>query len=764
MSFEKAKSYTAEFDRPPRRTPCSQVPDGPLCGNGDIGVAAAAAPEQGTVDFYLGKNDIWNSLSVGETPGMRCYGFLRFSCPGDFKNFRARQRIDNAELEITLSGPDAEWKITCVVLRGTNLILNGITAVRGHLPIEAELFHTHRDETVSEIRKNTAIYGRKTYEAQGCDWPCEAVSITALLKENGVCLNPEKGNSACLNLEKGNSLCLNSEKGNGACLNSEKKNGECLNPEKESSLYLNQKKGNSLYLDLEEGQSVTVATILHTNQEGDCRKLCEEEMAGLSAEKLSDLRGSHETWWRDFWEESSISVPEEALVERYWYVSHYLMACCCGSGKFAPGLFGSWVTTDTPAWCGDYHLNYNYEAPWWGLYSSNHISLTEPYDRPLLEYMQKSELAARRKLGCGGLYTLVGIGPRGLRTAALETEEGKDDINYWGQKSNASYAALNMLMRFYNTYDKDYTLETAYPYLERTADFWLDYLEWDGERYVIRNDCIHESPCPDGKGDTNPILSLGLIRTLFQGLIDICDTFGLKNWKRERWSHVLKYISRFPVMERNGRTVFRLSEEGMDWNDGNSLAIQHVFPAGCIGLGSPEPILQIARNTYEEMERWDDYNAFATYFPAGVRLGVSSGEILRHLNEQLRGHGMTNGFIFYGGGGIECCSTVPVTLNEMLVQSHEGVIRLFPVWDLKKEAAFRNLRAYGAFLVSAEVLGGVIGKVEIVSEKGRECTVEFPEKVTAAVQDGSGKEIGRFEGTRFTFPTKEGERYQISLL
>lgn len=714
MSFEKAKSYTAEFDRPPFRTPCSQVPDGPLCGNGDIGVAAAAAPEQGTVDFYLGKNDIWNSLSVGETPGMRCYGFLRFSCPADFKYFRARQRIGTAELEIILSGPDTEWKITCVVLRGTNLILNGITAVRGHLPIEAKLFHTHRDETVSEIWKNAVIHGRKTYEAQGCEWPCEAVSITALLKENGVCLNPEKE--------------------------------------------------NSLYLELEEGQSVTVATMFHTNQDGDCGKLCEEEITGLTAEKISALRRRHETWWRDFWEESSISVQEEPLVERYWYMSHYLMACCCGSGKFAPGLFGNWVTTDTPAWCGDYHLNYNYEAPWWGLYSSNHISLTEPYDRPLLEYMQKSELAARRKLGCGGLYTLVGIGPRGLRTAALETEDGKDDINYWGQKSNASYAALNMLMRFYYTYDGDYTLETAYRYLERTADFWLDYLEWDGKRYVIRNDCIHESPCPDGKGDTNPILSLGLIRALFQGLIDICDTFGLKNWKRERWSHALKYISVFPVMERNGRTVFRLSEEGMDWNDGNSLAIQHVFPAGCIGLGSPGPLLQIARNTYEEMDRWDDYNAFATYFPAGVRLGVSSGEILRHLNEQLREHGMTNGFIFYGGGGIECCSTVPVTLNEMLMQSHEGVIRLFPVWNLEKEAAFRNLRAYGAFLVSAEVGGGVVGKVEIVSEKGRDCTVEFPEKVAAAVQDGRGKEIGRFEGARFTFPTKAGERYRISLL
>lgn len=356
---------------------------------------------------------------------------------------------------------------------------------------------------------------------------------------------------------------------------------------------------------------------------------------------------------------------------------------------------------------------------------------------------------------------MVGIGPRGLRTAALETEDGSDDINYWGQKSNASYAALNMLMRFYATYDQDYTLGTAYPYLEKAADFWLDYLEWDGERYVIRNDCIHEDPSPDGKGDMNPILSLGLIRALFQGLIDICDTFCLENWKRVRWSHVLKHISDFPVMKRNGRTVFRLSEEGMAWNEGNSLAIQHVFPAGCIGLGSPEPLLRIAVNTFEEMDRWDDYNAFATYFPAGVRMGISSEKILRHLKEQLLGHGMTNGFIFYGGGGIECCSTVPVTLNEMLMQSHEGVIRLFPVWDLNEAASFRNLRAYGAFLVSAVLEGGVVEQVEIHSEKGRDCTMEFPCPVRAAVEDGAGNETGHFAGVSFAFPTKAGEHYRF---
>ena len=45
----------------------------------------------------------------------------------------------------------------------------------------------------------------------------------------------------------------------------------------------------------------------------------------------------------------------------------------------------------------------------------------------------------------------------------------------------------------------------------------------------------------------------------------------------------------------------------------------------------------------------------------------------------------------------------PATLEsdgEMLLQSYEGVIRPFPVWDKTKNARFRGLRANGAFLIN----------------------------------------------------------------
>ena len=57
--------------------------------------------------------------------------------------------------------------------------------------------------------------------------------------------------------------------------------------------------------------------------------------------------------------------------------------------------------------------------------------------------------------------------------------------------------------------------------------------------------------------------------------------------------------------------------------------------------------------------------------------------------------------------------------QEMLLQSHSGVIRVFPAipsdW---KDVSFDKLRAIGAFVVSASLENGDVSLVKVVSEKG----------------------------------------------
>ncbi|MDQ1258178.1 MAG: alpha-L-fucosidase 2, partial [Candidatus Hydrogenedentes bacterium] len=494
-----------------------------------------------------------------------------------------------------------------------------------------------------------------------------------------------------------------------------------------------------------------VSCILSDLDAADCAAAVTGRVAALRSEDLDALNAAHRQWWRDFWGKSFVEIPDK-VIERQWYAAQYVMASCSRAGKYAPGLYGNWITTDTPGWAGDYHLNYNYQAPWWGVFSSNHVELAEPYDQPLLDYMPRARENARTRLNCRGVLYEVGVGPKGLRTA-----EGQ----FWGQKSNAAYAAVNMVMRFYHTYDLTYARDKAYPFLREVGDFWEDYLKFEDGRYVIYNDAIHEDS-EDCK-DMNPILSLGLVPMVFRTLIDMSTELGADAERREKWQHIVAHMSEFPIQERGGMTVFRYTEKGRDWCDSNTLGLQHIWPAGAIGLGSDPRLLEIGRNTVTALNRWEDNNGFPTFYTAAARVGYDPKTILDNLRIQCERHTFPNLYMFYGGGGIESCGGTPSAVNEMLLQSHEGILRLFPVWPRELPARFGCLRAVGAFLVSSALENGQVQYLQIESERGRGYVVQNPwpgRSVTARKQDGSEVPM-RLDGDCVTFATEAGGVYRV---
>ena len=97
----------------------------------------------------------------------------------------------------------------------------------------------------------------------------------------------------------------------------------------------------------------------------------------------------------------------------------------------------------------------------------------------------------------------------------------------------------------------------------------------------------------------------------------------------------------------------------------------------------------------------------------------------------------------------------------MLIQSCEEVVSIFPNWT-GKDARFRDLRAYGAFLVSSSMVNGNIPSVTIKSEKGRPLIIENPWKNSKVeVLFGNGKKK-IFEGDILNIPTSVNETIIIT--
>jgi len=110
--------------------------------------------------------------------------------------------------------------------------------------------------------------------------------------------------------------------------------------------------------------------------------------------------------------------------------------------------------------------------------------------------------------------------------------------------------------------------------------------------------------------------------------------------------------------------------------------------------------------------------------------------------------------------GIENCSSVVTTINEMLLRSRPGVIEVFPVWDMNHNVIFQDLRAEGAFLVSSRVVSGGAAYIKLSSEQGRDCHIVNPwthEGVKTLSILRNGKETKMAAEERFTLKTAKGD-------
>jgi alpha-L-fucosidase 2 len=734
-----AGRYKAVFTAAPTKVPTSKTPDGPLAGNGDIGITLGGTPDQLT--FYLGKNDFWRAYPVYPGGGIALPGWLEVSI-GALKgaNYYAEQIQDKAFIKGVFKKNKLQLDLKAWVSATHNTVVAEFTA-NEVCQLKLDLHATTGNTSVtSKGRDGEVVWVSRSFENTPLlEWPTH---LTMAMKVIGA-----------------------------------------------------QAEQNGM-VSLKPNQKVSLVVTLYTNHDRkDWKTGAIAETKALGSKQIQGFQTEHEAWWRDFWSQSNIRIGDPYL-EKYYYASQYLFAASSRGNKFAPGIWGPFVTRDSSAWGGDYHLNYNYQAPYWAAYSSNHIDETRNFDQPVLDYMEKGKAHAKSLLQMKGIYYPVGIGPKGLVTTrwpltpdemekryATRENTIDDGYKFLGQKINAVFSVGNMLMRFYSTYDQTYARK-IYPYMLECANFWEDYLKFENGRYVIYMDHYGEvmpnlknqGKWRDQLGDFNSTLSVGLVKMLFKGIIDISKFLNEDVPRREKWQHIVTHLSEFTVGEVDGQLSLKSVEKSPSaWHSrigGLARVSIHglILPGGVCG-----PVTDSAFNSIllNDVGRWKQRmkgpgewgntfgNGIETCFPAAVRVGYDADEILKQLKERIKMGSFPNLWITAEGGGIETLAAVPLTINEMLMQSYEQVIRIFPNWNRNKDASFENLRAYGAFLISSKLEKGQIIYVKMISEAGRTCVVDnpWPGKKVRLLRNAKPAEL--LSGKRFSLDTKTGESLML---
>jgi alpha-L-fucosidase 2 len=395
--------YAGTWSSPPRLIATDQTTDAPLLGNGDVGVAIT-----GTIDslsFFLGKTEWW-SLTQGNTQPLARVIVRIPKMKG--AGYSMRQGLRCAECTGTFSTAGKKIEIQSWIAATDNLlvtrfVLTGDSAVPAAVALTDGYGKTDQAKTsVSADVASLDVAADNVDAYKG--YPTRKARLS--VKVVGATGTPGQGTVSFT-----------------------------LPPSGKDTIYI-------------------IIAIVSNTDAAQYQTASVDKIKSLTGVSVASLNDAHREWWAAYYGKSFIEIPDKTI-EKYLYGSLYLLGCCMRGNEYPPGLWGNWAMK-AMGWNGDFTLNYNYEAPFFGLYNLNHADIASCYEKPVLDWIPNGQSAAKNA-GFSGLYYGVHIGP---------LPDGSADKNFWNQKSMTAFAAVPMLFHWFYTRDKTYAA-SVYDYLRQ---------------------------------------------------------------------------------------------------------------------------------------------------------------------------------------------------------------------------------------------------------------------------------------------------------
>jgi len=687
---------------------------GALMGNGDIGVVAGD-PLISQQSFWLGKSDFWgthwNARHNAPEVSILSLGRLTISSPGESA---IEKRVSQVDQDILHARVDTTWKVanTTVHLRSwtadnQNTFLTEIVSEPkgSSIPIQIALEMPQADPSlrtdlpITVGHRNGVLWATRENNLTGTtDYKAKAAIASHILGAKVEGFSSSRNATARFQLVSGTPVWIVTTF--------------------ESDARIGLEGPSATQLADRASQRASAITKLH----------------------IKSLEQEHLDWWKRFWLRSYIEVHDKVL-EDYYYGSLYVLGSSSRPGKLPPSLWSNFLTTDNAAWGGRYFMNYNEEAPFYGVFSSNRPELAEPYNRMVLAQMpwQKNRTAAAGYKGVSFQRTFwpstVIADPPVIQPTAPVKDWKKLPSD---QKSNATFSLLPLIQYYEYTQDRVFLETELYPAMRQLDEFWRDFAvrSPDGKTWVFEHSSAHE-----GGDDVNPNLDIGFAMRIEKELLETSQILNIEANMRPVWQSFLDQLSPYPTGIVNSKTVYyiaasvknEIKNQGLFEPGDQPINLEGtVFPGENLAIGGDPEQLKIALNSMLEMNSWgvtrggNTNNGFCKIFPIAARIGWPAEDLVAKFKaailHQWRPSNLT---VFQGGGGIETAGSIEA-INSMLLQHEGSVLRVFPDWPKKMDASFTRLRAKGAFLVSSEQRQGRVTKIEISSEKGGTLEIQSP--------------------------------------
>src|ERR1700744_5804523 len=445
---------------------------------------------------------------------------------------------------------------------------------------------------------------------------------------------------------------------------------------------------------------------------------------------------SHIAWWRGFWSKSAIHVPD-TLIEKQWYLEQYKFGSASRPGAPPISLQAVWTADNgrIPPWKGDFHNDLNTQLSYWPAYTGNHLEEGMVF----LDFLDKNKANYER-------YTRQYFNRPGLAVPGVTTLDGTEMggwIQYSLSPTVSCWLAQHYYLQWRYSMDRQFLQTRAYPWIKSTATFIEHVTQKDSSGH--RKLPFSSSPEINDNDISawfpqNTNYDLALMKFTFKAAAELADELGLKG-EAAHWNKVLSEFSDYALTDNNEMKF----APSMAYNQShrhfsNMMAIH---PLGLIKWEGGPKAQSIIKNSLHLLDSVgpDYWCGYSYSWLANIKARAKDGEgAANDLTIFAKAFCSVNSFHLNGDQtktGLSKFTYRPFTLEgnfafaaglqEMLLQSYAGFIEVMPaVPSAWRDISFDDLRAEGAFLVSAKKVAGEMAEVKIVSEKGGSTKLKLP--------------------------------------
>jgi hypothetical protein len=476
---------------------------------------------------------------------------------------------------------------------------------------------------------------------------------------------------------------------------------------------------------LPQSQRLVLLTVVDSYPEKEAVADAKEIIESVGAQDWDVLESRHRAWWHDYYPASFITVPD-ARIETFYWVQIYKLACATRGDRAVASTLGPWFrkTIWPRTW-----LNYNTQTFYSPFAGANRTELSGS----LFLFLKQNEDNMRRH--AQHFFNTED----GLSCPPSAPHEGvwKQGNGRYDNPGDIAWLLYVCWQHYRHTMDHSLVVDgdkygMLYDYLRKVGNVYLKTISKgeDGKYHLP----VWMSP--EYKRAANNNYNLSGCRFVFRTLLELSARYKIDDPLIPEWEDRLAHLVDYPT-DTNGYMVgagVPFGNAHRHWSH-----LQMVFPYYQVDLDDPavRHLAVTSINHWTDAEPTKSFYGWSAAAASSLHSATGNGNealkwLLRHHNEDR--FVMPNTMYLEGYPVIESATIAARSLQDMLLQSHSGVIRVFPaIPDAWKRCGFHDMRTEGAFLVSALRANGKTQWVRIKSLAGEPCVVRVDSDATPQI-------------------------------